>query len=166
MSKYRRNCLIISLICFAIAGFCIFMLVDEACAEVKQIKKTPLSIKMKFGTFYATNSSDKTVHYFVNVHSWGCGSSVSRKESLAMVEGIDYTRDENSRKKFKPSYFRKLNKYNHVAINPGKTEVMWTWPGSMRCLDRNETADFDSVTWIFNNSQSATQFFNTMDKYK
>ena len=32
MNKFRRNCLIISLVCFAIAGLCLFALVDECMA--------------------------------------------------------------------------------------------------------------------------------------
>jgi hypothetical protein len=33
MSKYRRNCLIVSLLCFAVAAFCIIGIADLASAD-------------------------------------------------------------------------------------------------------------------------------------
>jgi hypothetical protein len=149
--KLYRTTIIISFLLLGVIAFG-----DNANAK----DSAGLSLRLKDGAFMAKNVTNKTIHYFVHVHSWGCGSAVQHIPSFRPEEGIDY--DGST---FKPSYFRKLAKFKHIRIDPGKTEIVWSWPG-MRCLDLNEAIKFDSTTWAFDEQSEYDRFFQLLNKYK
>jgi hypothetical protein len=80
MSKYRRNCLIISLVCFAIAGLCLFALVDECVAA--DINKDVEYIKGSNG-HYIKMKHDGSVHVYYAIYdvSFNYGSVKSRENT-------------------------------------------------------------------------------------
>jgi hypothetical protein len=163
----KRFLLIAAIVSFAISLVALAGLVNEISYVWAADKKLPLALRLEDGAFTARNTSDEAVHYFVYVHSWGCGSAVQKLEPIEFIKGEDIVTDpEDGKPIFKPSYFEKIGKFNHAVINPGKTAIMWSWPHAMRCLDNNESINFNNILWSFSSAEEAERFFKYVDMYR
>jgi len=122
--------------------------------------KKPLSARLENASMSFRNNTDHNIDLFIHVHAWGCGTPEQRLEKITFEDGVDI-----NGKQFKNSFFVKLAKFDHYILPPGEWVIVWTWPGSMRCVGNNEEVQFTMKKFSFH-PKDRIGFFNYFQKFK